>query len=64
MAEKDPTINVAKNNLISTRGLATLLGLSPERIRQMKEQILPAEGVDPDLYRVPEEFEELGRRIR
>lgn len=25
MAEKDPTINVAKNNLISTRGLATLL---------------------------------------
>lgn len=38
MAEKDPTINVAKNNLISTRGLATLLGLSPERIRQMEDE--------------------------
>lgn len=38
MAEKDPTINVGKNNLISTRGLATLLGLSPERIRQMEDE--------------------------
>ena len=38
MASKDPTINVAKNNLISTRGLGTLLGLSAERIRQMEDE--------------------------
>lgn len=38
MAGKDPTINVSKNNLISTRGLATLIGLTPERIRQMEDE--------------------------
>lgn len=38
MAKKDPTLNIAKNNLISTRGLGTLLRLSPERIRQMEDE--------------------------
>ncbi len=38
MADRDPVVNIAKNNLISTRGLATLIGLSPERIRQMEDE--------------------------